>query len=171
MYVHTCVCDSVCVCVCVRAFGTCVLCITYTFCLYNNMLYMTGDEGATPDDKPGGDDDKATGDDDKPIGDDIPLGEPVDDTHSTSVAADNIVQAEECIDDGGQPQLLPPAVSISDAASPVPDHSPVPVTSPAQSPAHTPPPSPPPELTAAIVTIAPDAVEADVTGVQGMYVV
>ena len=123
-----------------------------------------GDEGAMLD-KPRGDDSKDIGNDDKPLGDDVPLGEPVDDTHSTSVAADNIVQAEECIDDGRQPQLLPLVVSVLDVASPVPDHSPVPVTSPAQSPVHTPPPSPPPELTRATVTTTPDAVEADVTGV------
>ena len=125
------------------------------------------------DDQARGDDDKARGDNDKTVGDDVPLGEPVDDTHSTSVATDNVVQAEECVDDSRQQQLLPPAVSISDAASPVPDHSPVPVTSPAQSPVHTPrpsplpspPPSPPPELTPAIVTTAPDVA---VTAVQGV---
>ena len=123
------------------------------------VLVYAGDEGAKADMEA--------------AGDDIPPVEPVDDTHSSSVtAADNVVQAEQCVDDTRQEQLLPPAASLPDVASPVPDHSPVPVTSPTQSPSHsaanTPPPSPPPSVTAATTNVVADVAETNITIVQGL---
>ena len=128
------------------------------YCTANMIMVYAGDEGAKADIKA--------------AGDDVPPVEPVDDTHSSSVtAADNIVQAEQCVDDTRQEQLLPPAASLADVASPVPDHSPVPVTSPAQSPSHsaadTPPPSPPPSVTAVTTNVA-DVAETNIAVVQGL---
>ena len=78
-------------------------------------------------------DDEETNPDEKSSSDDVLLGEPVTETHSTSVAAGNVVQALKCVDDSRQQELLPPSASLSDVAAPVPNHSPVPLTSPAQS--------------------------------------
>ena len=143
---------------------------------YQCSLYYAGDEEALPDDKARSvndkadgdtdDTDKTKGDDDKTVGDDVPLVEPVEDTHNTtSVATDNVVMSEECVDDSRQQRLLPPAVSLSDAASPGPDHFPVPVTSPGLSPAFTPAPSPPPS---SITTTATNALESSHIVIQSM---
>ena len=138
------------ICICIR---------TLQFCTAKITVVYTGDEESKIDKQAGGDD--------------VPLGEPVDDTHTSSVAtADNVVQAEECVDDSRQEQLLPPTASLSEVASPVPDHSPVPVTSPAHSPshspAHSPPPSPPPSITPAATTVGPNEAVTSVAAVQGV---
>ena len=76
--------------------------------------------------------------------------------------------SEECVDDSRRQQLLSSAASLSDAASPGPDHFPVPVTSPGVSPALIPPPSPPPS---AIATTGTDTLETSPIVIQGMFTV